>query len=224
VADDLDALLSEQRRYYDQRAGEYDEAYTRTRAHDRGPDGNAEWRREMERLTVAFDAVPLAGDVLELAAGTGTWTARIAGRASSLTVIDASAAMLDANRDRLGALAASVDYRVADLFVWEPEREWDACVFGFFLCKVPDSRVDGWLRVVASAVRAGGAVCCVDKTATVEPDIETEERVLNDGRRFRIIDHPRPPGRVAELFETAGFDVRVETFGPRFCLARGIRA
>src|SRR6186997_1805892 len=166
---DSDAVLADQRRYYALRAGEYDDAYARERQHDRGPAANEEWRREMTRLQSAFDRVRLEGDIVELAAGTGAWTERLIRRARSLTVLDASQEMLDRNRARLGPASNDVDYQLVDLFDWRPDRAWDVCVFGFWLCKVPDARVDRFLRAVADALRPDGVVCCVDKTASHEP-------------------------------------------------------
>jgi demethylmenaquinone methyltransferase/2-methoxy-6-polyprenyl-1,4-benzoquinol methylase len=221
---EIDDAVRAQREYYDQRAPEYEDSYQRTRGYDRGTPANAAWRAAMADLGDAFDRVPLDGDILELAAGTGAWTERIVGRARSLAVVDASTAMLDANRARLGSAAASVDYRIADLFDWRPERRWDACVFGFWLCKVPDNRIADFLGAVTDALRAGGAVCCVDKAAVAEPATELEERTLNDGRRFTIVDHPRPPARLVEVFATAGLAVELNTIGNRFCLAQGTRA
>ena len=171
----------------------------------------------------AFDDLPFGGEVVELAAGTGVWTERLVDRSHSLTVLDGSAEMLDVNRMRLGAAAASVSYAVADLFTWRPEREWDACVFGFWLCKVPDDRIDRFLGTVADALRPGGLVCCIDKTADREPATELEDRALEDGRRFTIVDHPRTPARLGDLFAAAGFDVEVETFGRRFSLVSGTK-
>jgi demethylmenaquinone methyltransferase/2-methoxy-6-polyprenyl-1,4-benzoquinol methylase len=140
-----------------------------------------------------------------------------------MTVLDGSREMLERNRARLGTAASNVAYEVVDLFEWRPERAWDACVFGFWLCKVPDARVDGFLRAVADALRPGGVVCCIDKAARIEPVTELERRTLNDGQRFTIIDHPRPPSRVVEMFQSAGMDVNVQTFGQRFCLATGTK-
>ena len=221
---DSDPLLREQRLYYALRAGEYDDLYDRKGQYDRGSVHNAGWLEEMARLQRVFDRVPLHGDVVELAAGTGAWTGRLLGRAESLTVLDGSAEMLDQNRARLGPAAAGVTYGVVDLFQWRPHRTWDACVFGLWLCKVPDERVHRFLETVADALRAGGVVCCVDKAADTEPASELEARTLNDGRRFTIVDHPRPAGRLVELFAAAGMNVEVKTVGQRFCLAFGTRA
>jgi demethylmenaquinone methyltransferase/2-methoxy-6-polyprenyl-1,4-benzoquinol methylase len=218
-----DDVLRDQRSYYALRAGEYDQAYRREGQHDRGAEGNARWHEEAKRLRLAFDAVALHGDIVELAAGTGAWTERLVGRARTLTVLDGSREMLEQNRARIGP-AARVVYEVVDLFEWHPVRTWDACVFGFWLCKVPDARVASFLRSVADALRSGGVVCCVDKTVESEPVSELEDRTLNDGHRFTIVDHPRPPDRIVELFGSAGMTVEVRTFGPRFCIASGRRA
>jgi SAM-dependent methyltransferase len=220
---DSDAVLREQLVYYSLRAGEYDEAYLREGLHDRGPSSNRGWLAELARLQAAFDRVALDGDVVELAAGTGAWTERLVRRSRSLTVLDGSAEMLERNRARLGSVASGIAYEVVDLFDWHPEREWDACVFGFWLCKVPDARIDGFLRTVAEALRPGGVVCCVDKAAATEPPTELEDRTLNDGQRFTIVDHPRPPRRIVEVFRTAGMRVNVQIFGDRFCLASGAK-
>jgi demethylmenaquinone methyltransferase/2-methoxy-6-polyprenyl-1,4-benzoquinol methylase len=174
-------------------------------------------------LRDAFDRVDLHGDVLELAAGTGAWTERLAGRAESLTVLDGSSEMLEKNRERLGPAARRVRYVVADLFEWRPDRTWDACVFGFWLCKVPDDRIDRFLGMVADSLRVGGVVCCVDKGARAEPASEHVNRTLDDGRRFTIVDHARPPRRIVEAFARAGVAVAVETIGDRFCIASGTK-
>jgi SAM-dependent methyltransferase len=220
---DLQVILREQRDYYAARAAEYDDSYQRTGTHDGGPDANASWRADLARLASAFEKVPLGGDIVELAAGTGFWTERLVTRARSLHAIDGSAETLAVNRQRLGAAAERVSYQVADLFEWHPPRRWDSCVFGFWICKVPDERVATFLNTVAASLRQDGVVCFIDKAAVSEPATELEERTLNDGRRFTIIDHPRSPARFVEMFAAAGLNVRVETFGDRFCLGHGTR-
>jgi SAM-dependent methyltransferase len=220
---DVAAAIREQRAYYEARADEYDTAYRRTGNYDRGAAVNAAWQADLERLVDAFDAAPVHGDVVELAAGTGFWTERLVRRARSLTVIDGSDAMLVANRERLGPAAARVDYQVTDLFEWHPRRAWDACVFAFWLCHVPDERAARFSTSVAQSLRDGGVVCFVDKAATSDPPNERVDRTLEDGREFTIIDHPRPPETLVDLFALAGLDVEVETIGTRFCIGHGTR-
>ncbi|HEY3717219.1 MAG TPA: class I SAM-dependent methyltransferase [Jatrophihabitantaceae bacterium] len=47
-----------------------------------------------------IDRVPAGGDVLELACGTGVWTALLAGRANTLTAVDAAPEMIEIARER----------------------------------------------------------------------------------------------------------------------------
>jgi demethylmenaquinone methyltransferase/2-methoxy-6-polyprenyl-1,4-benzoquinol methylase len=220
--DDLAAVLEEQRRYYAARAGdEYDEAYTRTGAHDHGDTRNDAWRSDMAALMAAFDRVPLHGDVVELAAGTGVWTERLVGRVDSLTVLDASVEMLEATRRRLGGSARHVDVEVVDLFDWRPPRRWDACVFAFWLAKVPDAHLDAFLTTVRTALHTGGTVCCVDKLTSVPVQRELETRALHDGREFTIVDHPRTVEQLADAFARSRMRVTVEAYGHDHSLTYG---
>ena len=73
--DDVQALVAGQVAYYRARAPDYD-VYL-------GKD----WDRCIEEL-------PITGDVLELACGSGHWTRLLAARARSVTAIDAAPEML----------------------------------------------------------------------------------------------------------------------------------
>ncbi len=79
----------------------------------------------VEGALAAFGAI---GDVLELTGGTGWWTERLARTAEQLTVVDSSPETLVINRERVSR--ADVDYVVADLFGWRPERRYDVVFFG----------------------------------------------------------------------------------------------
>jgi hypothetical protein len=73
-------LLEEQLRYYRERAAEYDEWWERRGRYDHGQAANDRWRAEIAEVRRVFDALPLDGEVVELAAGTGYWTALLAAR------------------------------------------------------------------------------------------------------------------------------------------------
>ena len=61
-----------------------------------------EWDRQVAQVAAALDTFGATGDVLEMAGGTGWWTARLARTAGHLTVIDSSPEALDLNRDHVG--------------------------------------------------------------------------------------------------------------------------
>src|SRR4029079_9322983 len=143
--------------YYRARAAEYDEWFYRQGRYDRGAAANERWHQEAAEVFAAFDALGVTGDVLELAPGTGIWTERIVRTARSVTGVYASTEMLEINRAKLaGRGGEKVSYSVADIFAWQPERQYDAVVFGFWISHVPLERLDGFLRTVAAALRAGG--------------------------------------------------------------------
>src|SRR5512147_1357501 len=100
-------LLHTQIEYYRARAGEYDDWFYRKGRYDRGPDNNAGWFRDVQEVERAVDAWVPHGRVLELAAGTGIWTERLAARAQHVTAVDASSEVLAINRGRLAAARGS---------------------------------------------------------------------------------------------------------------------
>src|ERR1700722_19938608 len=116
---DDDALLAEQRAYYRARAPEYDEWWQRRGRYARGAVLAEQWDQQVALVETALENFGATGDVLELAGGTGWWTARLARTAGHLTVVDSSPETLDFNRDHVGR--PDVEYLVADLFTWQPQ-------------------------------------------------------------------------------------------------------
>lgn len=86
-------------------------------------------------------------------------------------------------------------YVVADLFAWQPDAEYDAVVFTFWLSHVPPERFAEFWALVARCLRPGGRVFFLDslgpESTTFDhrhfrPRDVTATRQLNDGRSFRI--------------------------------------
>ena len=203
-------LLDEQISYYRARASEYDTTTTPT-GDPFAPHGDA--------TRTALRAFEPAGEVLELAAGTGQWTPILAEYATSLTAVDASQEMLDINRAKLAD--AAVQYLVADLFAWEPPRAYDVVFFGFFLSHVPLSHFETFWSLVARSLRADGRVFFVDEAdhgiwneERIDRDRSIVQRTLTDGSQHRAVKVLWRPadlrGRLAEL----GWDASVHTEGP----------
>ncbi len=223
--------LADMAAYYRARAAEYDEWFYRRGRFDHGVDANACWATEAETVFAALDALPLTGVVLELAPGTGIWTERLVRRARSVTAVDASAEMLAINRAKVGG--DKVTYLLGDLFQWQPDRTYDAVVFGFWISHIPHERLTGFLAMVAAALRPGGAVFFVDgqreptSTATDHqlPDADSQvmTRRLNDGRAFQIVKNFYVPGDLAAQCADAGLDVAVQETPTYFIYGYGTR-
>lgn len=216
---DLDGLLSEQARYYRERAGEYDDWWLRRGRYDRGAEANARWFADAAVLEGALERSQIGGEVLELAGGTGLWTQRLAGLAGRLTVIDGSPEMLELNRARLDA--PNVEYVLADIFSWEPEQAYDACFFGFWLSHVPEQRFEPFWAKVWHALKPGGKVLFLDSARSdlasaadhilPDPGEQTMLRRLADGREFQIVKRFYEPHALERRLADLGWRARVRT-------------
>jgi demethylmenaquinone methyltransferase/2-methoxy-6-polyprenyl-1,4-benzoquinol methylase len=208
-------VLDSMKRYYRERAVEYDEWFYRRGRYDQGAEANARWFAEIDEVMEALDAFELDGDLLELAPGTGIWTERLLRTAAQITAVDASPEMIAINRARVDS--GHVTYVQADLFEWQPERQYDAVFFGFWISHVPLERLDGFLQMLAAALKLGGKLFFVDgrrepsSTAVNHrlPEIGQQlmTRKLNDGRAFEIVKNFYDPPALAALFTRHGMDV-----------------
>jgi SAM-dependent methyltransferase len=192
-------LLAEQRRYYAERAPEYEDWWWRRGRYALEPEAEARWFADVAEVGAALaERAPLGG-VLELAAGTGTWTRRLVPLADSVVAVDA-------NPETLALNDARAEHVVADIFEWRPARQFDFCHFSFWLSHVPTARFDEFWGLVRSAVRPGGRVFLVD-SALGDRDGEEETRSLADGREFRIVKRGWTPAQLEQLVRPLGFEL-----------------
>jgi ubiquinone/menaquinone biosynthesis C-methylase UbiE len=212
-----DDLLAEQRAFYAARAPEYDDWWERRGRYDRGEDEAREWRAQVAEVDAALAAFGAAGDVLELAGGTGWWTTRLAKTADTLTVVDGAAETIELNRQRVGR--ADVEYVVADVFEWRPDRQYDVVFFSFWLSHVPAARFGEFWATVRSCLRPGGRVFLIDNRHdptlgrqdpyTVAFDDEVQRRTLNDGSQWRVVKIFYEPEELNSRLEAEGWDADV---------------
>ncbi len=235
MRDDVDRILLEQARYYEDRAPEYEDVWYRRGAYDLGPEGNRRWCEETARLEAAVDELDASGTVLELACGTGIFTRRLAHRASRLIAVDAAAPALAINRERLAA--AGVEHVHADLFVWEPPEgvRFDLIFFSFLLSHIPPSRFREFWDRLACWLAPGGRVFLCDDA----PGVETRRsnpgrdaldgpafahrRRLNDGREYTIVKVRHEPGELTASLAELGWDADVRRSGEEFYLGVATR-
>jgi SAM-dependent methyltransferase len=223
-----DPVLGEQREYYEQRAGEYDDWVMRRGRYDAGPVENARWAAELAEVHSVLHRLDVRGDVLELAPGTGQWSRLLLPRCASLTLVDASPAMLERNPAAADRRSRAV---VADLFEWTTDERFDVVAFGFWLSHVPQRLFDGFLSRVASWLRPGGRLFYVDSLpyasrvspALVSTDGERHTRSLADGREFSIVKVFRTSDALTAAFAAAGIDAEVRQTATLFQYATGVR-
>lgn len=231
---DDDALLSEQIAYYRARAPEYDDWFLRRGRYDQGQDHSSRWVAEVDMVRDELDRVDLGESVLELASGTGWWTAELAKRCGSVTAVDIALEVLTLNQRRVDT--RNVEYVQADIFDWDPPRRYDAVFFSFWLSHVPPSRFEEFWNLVGRSVRSGGNVFFLDSRRHPEyqwsdgqkiggASDATDHRVtreLKDGRRFDIVKVYYHPQRLSERLAELSWEGEVSET-PDFFLYGNVR-
>jgi 2-polyprenyl-3-methyl-5-hydroxy-6-metoxy-1,4-benzoquinol methylase len=201
-----DDLLAEQVHYYRRRAGEYDvTAY-----------GDLDAARA--RITRIVAALRPAGNVLEIACGTGVWTAALADAAATVTAIDAAPEAIDIARRRV--TAATVTFEVADVFCWQAPTRFDTVFFAFWLSHVPASRFEQFWAQLRGLVPDHGRVLLVDehpaergKEEYAADSDEIIHRRLADGSEHRLVKVFIHPGQMQTRLHQLGWQARFRRDG-----------
>jgi demethylmenaquinone methyltransferase/2-methoxy-6-polyprenyl-1,4-benzoquinol methylase len=225
--DDADREMIE---YYAARAPEYDDWYLRRGRYSHGPIHDAAWNAELDAAGRWLDALPIAGEIVELAAGTGWWSPLLASK-GELSLYDAAPATLERARERLIAHGLRAHLHVRD--AWDPpDREVDAVFAGFWLSHVPRARLATFLALARDWLRPGGRFAAIDSLADAAsgavdhpvPGDDVAIRRLSDGREFRIPKVFYAPDELTAALRDAGFDdATVTTTGRFFLLATATR-
>jgi SAM-dependent methyltransferase len=194
-------VLAEQKRYYAERAPEYDDWWYRRGRYTRDPEHERRWLLDVNELEERLRRFAPRGDVLELAAGTGIWTRRLVPTADRVVAVDANAETLALN-------TPAAELVVADIFSWRPPQQFDVVFFSFWLSHVPAERFAEFWALVRLALRPGGRVFLIDSgPPEVADDGELEVRQLADGREFTIVKRFWQPGELAERVAEFGFEL-----------------
>lgn len=220
----------EMRAYYAARAPEYDDWYLRRGRYSRGPVHDLAWQTELDQATQWLDWLPLRGELVELAAGTGWWSPLLAEK-GELSLYDAVSEPLDLARERLLAHGLRAHIHVRD--AWEAaDRRVDGVFCGFWLSHVPRARLGESLSVIRGWLKPGGRFAFVDSrsdpaSGAVDQGPVTDDgmalRRLADGREFRIRKVYYEPDELRDALIAAGFEeATVRTTARFFLLGTGV--
>jgi SAM-dependent methyltransferase len=203
---------SEMVRYYAARADEHDDWYLRRGRYSHGPLDDDAWRADLERAAAWLGGLPLHGQIVELAGGTGWWSPSLA-RRGQLAVYDAAPEPLAKARARLAAAGLTAALEVRDAWA-EPDRPVDGLFVGFWISHVDRRRLDEFLRLAARWLAPGGLFAFVDSRRDPEsgardhrpPEADIQLRRLEDGSSFRIRKIFYEPAFLESALILAGFD------------------
>jgi SAM-dependent methyltransferase len=180
--------------YYRERAAEYDAVYAKP-----------ERQEDLARLHDLVPRLVTGQRVLEIAAGTGYWTATLTASASAVTATDVNQETLEVARTREYGPAA-LTFQVADAYALdEVPGEFDTAFVGFFWSHVLRADLPRFLDGLRARLCAGtGAhrhgerrVIVLDNryvpgsntpiTRSTADGDTFQRRTLNDGRSYEII-------------------------------------
>jgi demethylmenaquinone methyltransferase/2-methoxy-6-polyprenyl-1,4-benzoquinol methylase len=216
-------LVAEQKRYYAERAPEYDDWWYRRGRYELDPVALARWRDDAAEAEAALEALAPFGDVLELAAGTGIWTRKLIRLADRVVAVDANAETLALN-------TSDAELVQSDVFELRPGERFELVFFSFWLSHVPEDRFDEFWKLVQAALVPDGRVFLVDSGAGDSAHTGTDQagweetRSLADGRTFRIVKRRWWPEELADRVRPSGFELDLhETANGHFLYGAGAR-
>jgi protein-L-isoaspartate O-methyltransferase len=200
------SLSDEVARYYAARAAEYDESAGYL-------DRVAERLREpvKARLRSVFEG----HDVLEIACGTGYWTAVIASSARSVLATDVDPGMVTLARERLVSWD-NVSLQIADAYsLAGVSGRFTAAYAHWWWSHVPRSRLRGFLERLHGKLVPGALVLFVDQLPYEHGDARfdregsrVERRRLEDGRCFDVVKNFPTEDEIRAALEGIADDVR----------------
>lgn len=186
------------REYYERRAPEYEKTYQR-------PERQMDLARLRERVAQHF-----TGDtVLDVACGTGYWTACYAESARQVVGVDANPAVLDVARSK--ALPRT-RFALGDAYLLsEKLGDFDAAFAGFWWSHVPKKQLAGFVANLHRRLRRGARVVLLDNLyvpgSSTPIQMEDEhgdtwqERLLSDGTRHRVLKNFPRYEQLRSLFD-----------------------
>jgi ubiquinone/menaquinone biosynthesis C-methylase UbiE len=213
--------------YYNERAPEYEEAYTLGTGTASITDPKV-FTTEIATLAGIVSGFG-NGHLLDLACGTGYWLPHYIPNCSRVTLFDQSENMLAECERRASALG--VAHRCAlirgDVFHYDFTSDaYDCTLIGFLLSHLSEADEAVVFEVVRRCLRPSGRLLILDSAwtelrARFNQKEERQERRLKDGTRFEIYKRYLDRQDIARWEEKYRLNVRIEHFGAAFCAVLG---
>ena len=180
--------------YYAARAAEYERIYDK-------PERQGDLAHLRSTIADYFSGCR----VLEIACGTGYWTAEMATTAKSIVASDIGAEVLEVAKAKSLSPRAAVSFTVADAFdLRTVAGHFDAAFAGFWWSHVRRDRIDAFLKQFHDRLERGARVMILDNryvegSSTPISRIDTNgntfqmRRLSNGGSHEVLKNFPSPP-------------------------------
>ena len=213
--------------YYDERAPEYEEAYTLGTGTASIPDPEV-FKAEARALAGIVGQIA-HGRIMDLACGTAYWLPHYAPNCTRITLFDQSDRMLAESRakaNRLGTLGRCV-FIHGDFFEQQFEPNvYDTVLVGFFLSHLTEAQEPLLFDAVRTLLAPSGRFLILDSAWSTErarfnAREERQPRRLNDGTAFEIYKRYCDRGDVSRWSREYDVRLNIEHFGPAFYAVSG---
>jgi SAM-dependent methyltransferase len=213
--------------YYDERAAEYEQAYTAGTGTSSIADPHV-FTAEAAALAGVVSAFG-HGHFIDIACGTGYWLPSYAARCSHITLVDQSPNMLRECGQKVSALgiADRCELLVADVLDLEfPSGVYDSALIGFLISHLSEAQERTLFDGLRRTLRPTGRFLILDSAwtemrARFNEKVSAQGRQLNDGSAFVIYKRYIDRDDIAGWGERYGLTTRVEYFGSALCAVSG---
>jgi demethylmenaquinone methyltransferase/2-methoxy-6-polyprenyl-1,4-benzoquinol methylase len=213
--------------YYDERAPEYEDAYTRGTGTASIPDPDVFVTEA--KLLAAIVREFAGGRLIDLACGTGYWLPFYADRCSHITLFDQSEKMLAESRTKLDRLGLGDRSTVLQGDFFDQafgSTRYDCALVGFFLSHLTESQEPLLFHALRAMLGSSGRFLLLDSAwseerARFNAKLEQQTRHLNDGTSFEIYKRYCDRGDVLGWARKHDAALRLEHFGTAFFAVSG---
>lgn len=195
--------------YYSKRAQEYEKIY-----HREDPVRQGEQKRIVEQISTLFEG----RSVLEVACGTGYWTAYLDRVADHVVGVDASEEVLQIARSKG---YSNAEFLLGDAYeLGAIEGRFDGALANFWFSHVQKDRIEPFLQGLHHRLEPGAVVFMADNIlmdgiggeliAKVGEADTYKIRTLEDGTTYEILKNYYDKNELTELFAPYAEDLSIE--------------
>lgn len=206
-----DKIIREMMSYYDERAEEYDEIYL-GKSHTT-IDADV-YRKDVAKVSEMVSRFG-KGHLIDIACGAGFWLPNYARNCNQITFLDQSARMLSKCKDRveeLGLADISSFIQGDFLDIKLEASQYDCALVGFLLGHLTFEQEKTFFRKLGENLKANPQLMFIEsawnkRRQRYQEKEGVQERVLNNGRIFRVYKRYFDKPAVEEMFEWYKFEV-----------------
>ena len=204
-------IIREMMSYYDERAEEYDEIYL-GKSHTT-IDADV-YRKDVANVSEMVSRFG-KGHLIDIACGAGFWLPNYARNCNQITFLDQSARMLSKCKDRveeLGLADISSFIQGDFLDIKLEASKYDCALVGFLLSHLTLEQEKTFFRKLEENLKANPQLMFIEsawnkRRQRYQEKEGVQERVLNNGRIFRVYKRYFDKPAVEEMFEWYKFEV-----------------